>query len=68
MLVIEIDDPHDVLPCRHRVLVSFLACPLLLTLLLNAVHFLEIETVHGRPCGRLVDKDTALISSSLCNG
>ena len=61
MLVIEIKDPHDVLPRRYLVNESLLTRFLLLALLLNAVHFLEIETVHGRSCGRFVDKDPALI-------
>ena len=61
MLVIEINDPHDVLPRRHLVNESLLTCFLFLALLLNAVHFLEIETVHVRQYVRLVDKDAALV-------
>ena len=63
MLVIEINDPHDVLPRRHRMLEPFLTRLLLLALLLDAVHFLEIETVHVRQYVRLVDKDAAFVSS-----
>ena len=64
MLVIEINDPHDVLPRRHLIDESFLTLPLLLTLLLDAplldsVH--GVLPVHGHQYVRLVDKDASLV-------
>ena len=66
MLVIEINDPHDVLPRRHLVDESLLTLFLLLTLLLDAPLFDSVHTVqpvHGLQYGRLVDKDAAFVSS-----
>ena len=64
MLVIEINDPHDVLPRRHLVLKPFPTRLLLLTLLLDpplfdSVH--NIRPVHVHQFRGLVDKDAALV-------
>ena len=64
MLVIEINDPHDVLPRRHHVLEPFPTRLLLLTLLLDTPLFDSVHTVrpvHGLQYVRLVDKDASLV-------
>ena len=66
MLVIEINDPHDVLPRRHLVHESFLTRLLLLTLLLDAPPF-RLSTSSSRSMYALYGLWTRMRRSSAVN-